>query len=79
MAPLRDQSRLDGEIRPIVVNVMNFARGGAGEARLLSHDEARTLFHESGHALHGMMSNVTYPLLSKTEGGWISRVRRSLR
>ncbi len=66
MAPLRDQSRLDGEIRPIVVNVMNFARGGAGEACLLSHDEARTLFHEFGHALHGMLSDVTYPLLSGT-------------
>src|SRR5277367_2234575 len=66
MAPLRDQSRLEGEIRPIVVNVMNFARGGAGEACLLSHDEARTLFHEFGHALHGMLSDVTYPYLSGT-------------
>ena len=34
-------------------------------------DEARTLFHESGRALHGMLSDATYPLLSKTEGGWI--------
>jgi peptidyl-dipeptidase Dcp len=66
MAPLREQSRFDGETLPIVVNVMNFARGGAGEACLLSHDEARTLFHEFGHALHGMMSDVTYPLLSGT-------------
>jgi peptidyl-dipeptidase Dcp len=66
MAPLRDQSRLDGAILPIVVNVMNFARGGAGEACLLSHDEAHTLFHEFGHALHGMMSDVTYPLLAGT-------------
>jgi peptidyl-dipeptidase Dcp len=66
MSALRDQSRLDGEILPIVVNVMNFARGGEGQACLLSHDEARTLFHEFGHALHGMMSDVTYPLLSGT-------------
>ena len=54
------------EILPIVVNVMNFARGGVGEACLLSHDEAHTLFHEFGHALHGMMSDVTYPLLAGT-------------
>ena len=66
MAPLREQSRLDGATLPIVVNVMNFARGGAGEACLLSHDEALTLFHEFGHALHGMLSDVTYPLLSGT-------------
>ncbi len=62
----RDQSRFDGEVRPIVINVMNFARGGEGEACLLSHDEARTLFHEFGHGLHGMLSDVTYPLLSGT-------------
>jgi peptidyl-dipeptidase Dcp len=66
MSALRDQSRLDGETLPIVVNVMNFARGAEGDASLLSHDEARTLFHEFGHGLHGMMSDVTYPLLSGT-------------
>jgi peptidyl-dipeptidase Dcp len=66
MSALRDQGRLDGETLSIVVNVMNFARGGAGEACLLSHDEAHTLFHEFGHALHGMLSNVTYPFLSGT-------------
>jgi peptidyl-dipeptidase Dcp len=66
MSALRSQSRLDGEVLPIVVNVMSFARGGAGEACLLSHDEAHTLFHEFGHGLHGMLSDVTYPALSGT-------------
>ena len=66
MSALRDQQKLDGKILPIVVNVTNFARGGAGEACLLSIDEAHTLFHEFGHALHGMLSDVTYPLLAGT-------------
>lgn len=66
MSSLRDQSRFDGEVRPIVLNVMNSARGGEGAASLLSFDEAHTLFHEFGHALHGILSNVTYPKLSGT-------------
>jgi peptidyl-dipeptidase Dcp len=66
MSALRDQQKLDGRVLPIVVNVMSFARGGAGEPCLLSLDEAHTLFHEFGHALHGMLSDVTYPLLSGT-------------
>jgi peptidyl-dipeptidase Dcp len=66
MSAWRDQSRLDAETLPIVSNVMNFARGAEGEACLLSHEEARTLFHEFGHALHGMLSDVTYPTLSGT-------------
>ncbi|MGD1016063.1 MAG: M3 family metallopeptidase [Roseiarcus sp.] len=66
MHSLRDQRKLDGEAPPIVVNVMNFARAGEGEACLLSLDEAHVLFHEFGHALHGMLSDVTYPLLSGT-------------
>ena len=45
---------------------MNFAKGGEGEASLLSFDDARTLFHEFGHALHGMLSDVTYPLIAGT-------------
>ena len=53
-------------VLPIIVNVMSFARGGAGEACLLGLDEAHTLFHEFGHALHGMLSDVTYPLLAGT-------------
>ena len=66
MNALRDQSKLDGETLPIVLNTMNFAKPGAGEACLLSYDEAHTLFHEFGHALHGMLSDVTYPWLSGT-------------
>ncbi len=66
MSSFRDQQKLDGEVLPIIVNVMNFARAGAGEACLLGMDEAHTLFHEFGHALHGMLSDVTYPLLAGT-------------
>jgi peptidyl-dipeptidase Dcp len=66
MTALRDQEKLSGDIRPIVVNVCNFSKPVAGEPALLSFDDARTLFHEFGHALHGMLSNVTYPLLAGT-------------
>ena len=51
---------------PIIVNVMNFAKAPAGQPTLLSMDDARTLFHEFGHALHGMLSDVTYPSVSGT-------------
>jgi len=66
MTALRDQEKLSGDIRPIVLNVCNFSKPVAGEPALLSFDDARTLFHEFGHALHGMLSNVTYPLLAGT-------------
>jgi peptidyl-dipeptidase Dcp len=66
MTSLRDQERLDGEIYPVILNIMNFARGAENQPCLLSPDDARTLFHEFGHALHGMLSNVTYPSLSGT-------------
>jgi peptidyl-dipeptidase Dcp len=66
MSAFRSQERLTGDIRPIIVNVMNFAKGAAGEPSLLSFDDARTLFHEFGHGLHGLLSNVTYPLLAGT-------------
>ena len=64
----RGQHRLgeDGEVRPIIVNVMNFSKAGEGEPALLSFDDARTLFHEFGHALHGLLSNVTYPSIAGT-------------
>ncbi len=62
----RLQDKLDGEQRPIIVNVMNFAKGAEGGANLLTFDDARTLFHEFGHALHGLMSDVTYPKISGT-------------
>jgi peptidyl-dipeptidase Dcp len=59
----RDQDRMDSDVRPIVVNVCNFAKG---EPTLLSYDDARTLFHEFGHALHQMLSDVTYRTISGT-------------
>jgi peptidyl-dipeptidase Dcp len=66
MSGFRGQEKLAGDIRPIIVNVMNFSRSGEGEPALLSFDDARTLFHEFGHALHGLLSNVTYPMLAGT-------------
>jgi peptidyl-dipeptidase Dcp len=66
MSGFRGQEKLDGPQLPIVVNVTNFAKGAEGEASLLSVDETRTLFHEFGHALHGMLSDVTYPRISGT-------------
>jgi peptidyl-dipeptidase Dcp len=63
MSAFRTQERLAGDIRPIIVNVMNFSKG---DPALLSFDDARTLFHEFGHALHGLLSDVTYPLLAGT-------------
>ncbi len=67
MTTLRKQRKLDGDdVRPLVINVMNFARAGEGEQTLLSFDDARTLFHEFGHALHALLSDVTYPLISCT-------------
>ena len=66
MTSLRDQEKLIGTVTPIILNVCNFSKPAAGEPALLSFDDARTLFHEFGHAMHGMLSNVTYPLLSGT-------------
>jgi peptidyl-dipeptidase Dcp len=63
---MRSQSKLDGEERPIVVNVCNFAKPADGAPALLSYDDARTLFHEFGHALHQMLSDVTYGSISGT-------------
>ena len=60
---IRAQRRLGGDQRPIVVNVCNFAKG---DPCLLSYDDARTLFHEFGHALHQMLSDVTYGFISGT-------------
>jgi peptidyl-dipeptidase Dcp len=71
MSGMRSQHKLtmpdgsNGEI-PIITNVMNFAKPAAGNEALLSLNDARTLFHEFGHALHGMLSDVTYPSLSGT-------------
>jgi peptidyl-dipeptidase Dcp len=66
MTSLRDQEKLRGNIRPIILNVCNFSKPAKREPALLSFEDARTLFHEFGHALHGMLSDVTYPLLAGT-------------
>jgi peptidyl-dipeptidase Dcp len=60
---MRQQKRHGADTRPIVVNVCNFAKG---DPALLSYDDARTLFHEFGHALHQMLSDVTYESISGT-------------
>jgi peptidyl-dipeptidase Dcp len=66
MTSLREQQTLAGEVTPFIVNVCNFAKAPAGEAALLSFDDARTLFHEFGHALHGLLSSVTFPMIAGT-------------
>ncbi|PRY23566.1 peptidyl-dipeptidase Dcp [Aliiruegeria haliotis] len=63
---LRSQQKLAGDIRPHVINVCNFAKPAEGSPALLSYDDARTLFHEFGHALHQMLSDVTYESISGT-------------
>jgi peptidyl-dipeptidase Dcp len=66
MSSFRGQRKLGGEMRPVVVNVMNFSKPSPGQATLLSLSEVTTLFHEFGHALHGMLSDVVYPSMSGT-------------
>jgi peptidyl-dipeptidase Dcp len=60
---MRGQKKLGGDVRPIVVNVCNFAKG---DPALLSWDDTRTLFHEFGHALHQMLSDVTHGFIAGT-------------
>jgi peptidyl-dipeptidase Dcp len=66
MSSYRDQERFRGKVSAIVSNNSNFVKPSEGEALLVSWDDAVTLFHEFGHALHGLASNVTYPSLSGT-------------
>jgi peptidyl-dipeptidase Dcp len=66
MNAYRSQERVNGEITTIVSNNANFVKGKPGEPVLISWDDASTMFHEFGHALHGLNSNVTYPSLSGT-------------
>ena len=66
MMTLRDREQLTGDVRPLVVNVMNFAKVAADTPALLSFDDARTLFHEFGHALHALLSDVIYPMIAGT-------------
>jgi peptidyl-dipeptidase Dcp len=60
-----DQSRLLGR-KPVIVNVTNFTKPAPGKPALLAFDDVVTLFHEFGHTLHGMLSDVTYPTLTGT-------------
>ncbi len=66
MTAYREQETLNGNITTIVSNNCNFIKGKPGEPVLISWEDAETLFHEFGHALHGLSSKVTYPLLSGT-------------
>ena len=66
MSALRSGYKLGHGAAPIIYNIMNFAKPAKGDAALLSLDEARTLFHEFGHALHGMLTDVTWPSISGT-------------
>lgn len=66
MTSFREQSRLDGVQLPLIVNTCNFNKPPQGQPALLSLDEARTVFHEMGHGLHGLLSDVTYPRIAGT-------------
>jgi len=66
MNAYRPQERFDGEVRTIVSNNSNFVKGSPGEPVLISWKDAETLFHEFGHALHGLSSNVNYPSVAGT-------------
>ncbi len=63
---MRSQQKLAGDIKPIVLNVCNFAKGAEGKPSLLSYNDARTLFHEFGHALHQILSDVRHGSISGT-------------
>jgi peptidyl-dipeptidase Dcp len=66
MSAMREQQRLTGDIPTIVSNNSNFIKPVGNEPATISWSDARTMFHEFGHALHGLNSNVTYPSLSGT-------------
>jgi peptidyl-dipeptidase Dcp len=66
MSEYRTQERFADDVTPIVSNNANFVKGKPGEPVLISWDDAVTMFHEFGHALHGLLSNVRYPTLAGT-------------
>jgi len=68
MSSFKGQSNLDGRERPIVVNVCNFPAPVGDNPSLLSFENAVTLFHEFGHAMHGILTNVTYGSMAGTSG-----------
>ncbi|MGN6514379.1 MAG: M3 family metallopeptidase, partial [Rhizomicrobium sp.] len=63
MSSFRDQENVDGRVAPIIINTCNFSKS---DPALLTFDEARTLFHEFGHALHGLLSDVRFPRIAGT-------------
>jgi len=65
MGNIVEQSKLLGD-KPVIYNVCNFAKPAPGEPALISYDDVTTMFHEFGHALHGLFANQTYPTLSGT-------------
>lgn len=66
MSSFRVQQKLGGEVKPLIMNNMNLNKPPEGEPTLMSYSDAITLFHEFGHALHGLLSDVTYPTLAGT-------------
>ena len=62
----RTQEKMDGSVTPIASNNNNFVKGAPGAPALISLDDAETLFHEFGHALHALLQDVTYPGLAST-------------
>ena len=66
MNEYRTQEKFRTEVMPIVSNNANFVKGKTGEPVLISWDDTSTMFHEFGHALHGLNSNVSYPTLAGT-------------
>ncbi|MEM6719908.1 MAG: M3 family metallopeptidase [Bacteroidota bacterium] len=68
MSSFKGQSNLDGKERPVVVNVCNFPAPVGDDPALLSFENVTTLFHEFGHAMHGILTNVTYRSMSGTSG-----------
>ncbi|MEO1417878.1 MAG: M3 family metallopeptidase [Bacteroidota bacterium] len=68
MSSFKEQSNFDGKERPVVVNVCNFPAPVGDDPALLSFENVTTLFHEFGHAMHGILTNVSYPSMSGTSG-----------
>ncbi len=66
MSALRVQHKLDGDVLPLIMNNCNYNKPAPGEPALISMREAEVIFHEFGHALHGLLSDVTYPSISGT-------------
>ena len=66
MNSIREQQFFGGPVLPVIINNLNFNKPAKGEACLLSFDDSKTLFHEFGHGLHGLLSQVNYPFFSGT-------------